>query len=101
VPEIIAAHGRRIDMLDVARMTGLVTFPSFHTVISLLLIAATWGVRWIGPAMLVANVALLASVPVYGSHHFVDMLGGAALTVLAIWLWRRVLMTPRRYPCTE
>lgn len=88
VPEIVAAHAGRIGVLDVSTMTGLVTFPSFHTAISLLIIVATWGLRWIGPVALVANIALLASVPVYGSHHFADMLGGAAITVLALWLWR-------------
>ncbi|HEX2885568.1 phosphatase PAP2 family protein [Vineibacter terrae] len=101
VPEIIAAHGGRVDPLDMVRMTGLVTFPSFHTVISLLLIVATWGIRWVGPVVILVNAALLAGVPVYGSHHFVDMLGGAALTALAVWLWRRLFVAPRRHPCTE
>ncbi len=88
IPEIIAAHEGRVGLLDVSKMTGLVTFPSFHTAISLLVIAATWGLRWIGPVALIANLALLASVPVYGSHHFIDMVGGTAITVLAMWLWR-------------
>lgn len=91
VPEIIAAHAGRIDMLDVSRMTGLVTFPSFHTAISLLVIGAAWGLRWIGPVALVANLALIASVPVFGSHHFIDVAAGIAMTVLAVWLWRRHL----------
>jgi hypothetical protein len=88
VSDIIAAHDRQVTTLDVSRMTGLVTFPSFHTAISLLLIAATWGLRWIGPVALLVNLALLAGVPVYGSHHFIDMIGGAVITVLALWLWR-------------
>ena len=88
VPEIIAAHEGRIGLLDVSKMTGLVAFPSFHTAISLLIIAATWSVRWVGPVALIANLALLVSVPVYGSHHFVDMVGGTAITALALWLWR-------------
>jgi len=91
IPEIIAAHGRQVDLLNVARVKGLVTFPSFHTAISLLLIIAMWRVGWVGWIVLVANVAVLVSVPVYGSHHFVDMLGGAVLTALAIWLWRTLL----------
>jgi hypothetical protein len=94
IPEIIAAHDGRIAVLDVSKMTGLVTFPSFHTAISLLVIVATWGLRWIGPLALIANLALLASVPVYGSHHFVDMVGGTVITALALWLWRTYSYKP-------
>jgi hypothetical protein len=89
VADIVAAHAGRIETLDVSRMTGLVTFPSFHTAISLLIIGAAWGLRWIGAVALGLNVVLIASVPVFGSHHFVDILAGAALTGVTLWLWRR------------
>lgn len=89
IKDILAAHAGETMVLDVSKLTGLVVCPSFHTVISLLIIVATWGVRFVGPLALVVNVALLAGVPVYGSHHFVDMIAGAALTVAVLWAWRR------------
>jgi hypothetical protein len=95
IDDIMAAHDGRIATLDVSRMTGLVTFPSFHTAISLLIITATWGVRGVGWLALVANVALIAGVPVFGSHHFIDIVGGALVTAIAVWLWRRHLAADR------
>ncbi|QQS14307.1 MAG: phosphatase PAP2 family protein [Rhodospirillales bacterium] len=89
IKDIVAAHAGETRTLDLSKLTGLVVCPSFHTTISLLIIAATWSVRFVGPMALAVNAALLAGVPVYGSHHFVDMLAGAALTVAVLWIWRR------------
>jgi PAP2 superfamily len=76
--------------LDAAKMTGIVGAPSFHTVMSLLTVRAVMGLRlWFWPVAL-WNVAVLASVPVFGGHHLADMLAGAAVAGLAVVIAERV-----------
>ncbi|MCW4461663.1 phosphatase PAP2 family protein [Sphingomonas sp. BT-65] len=70
--------------LGAAQISGLITFPSFHTAAAVLL---AWGFRRVpfaGPFFVLLNVAMIATVPLIGSHYFVDVLGGIAVALLAI-----------------
>ncbi|PXA91476.1 hypothetical protein DMC47_25540 [Nostoc sp. 3335mG] len=70
--------------LGVGQMAGLITFPSFHAAGAVLL---GWGFRripLIGIPFLLLNAAMLPTIPVVGSHYFVDVLGGVAVALLAI-----------------
>jgi membrane-associated phospholipid phosphatase len=69
-----------------SRMTGVVSFPSFHTSMAL---AYIWGFRRtgaIGWAVAALNLAMLCAIPWFGGHYLIDMIAGAAvmLTALAI-----------------
>ncbi len=71
-------------------MTGVVSFPSFHTAMAL---AYIWAFRGTGPAgwMIAAlNLVMLASVPFFGGHYLMDMIAGAATMLLALGLIRGV-----------
>ena len=68
-------------------MKGIVTFPSFHVVMALLLTHAFRGTRLMLPVAAL-NFMMLLSTPVYGGHYLVDMLSGAAIAVLAAALVR-------------
>jgi hypothetical protein len=89
----LLAHGP--DRIGPRAVKGLIGFPSFHTVMALLTI---WyarnlpGLRW---AALVLNVLVVASTPIHGGHHLVDLFGGAATACVAIWLSARILATAR------
>ena len=74
--------------LGVANLAGLVTFPSFHSAGAVLLAWGFRGLPVIGPVFLALNVAMILTVPVVGSHYFVDVLGGVAVAALAIWASR-------------
>lgn len=69
-----------------ANIKGLVGFPSFHAVETLLVV---WyarelkGIRW---ATIALNLGVLVSIPIQGGHHVVDIIGGFAVTVAAIAL---------------
>jgi len=90
-------EGLRSDALQIIRLDdlqGLITFPSFHTAGGLLLAWATFSipyVRWIGVAL---NTALIAATPVVGAHYFVDLLGGAAIAVISIFVARQFYPRP-------
>jgi hypothetical protein len=67
-----------------AHMTGVVSFPSFHTAMAL---AYVWSFRntgVIGWAMAALNLAMLAAIPWYGGHYLMDMLGGAVALGLSL-----------------
>jgi hypothetical protein len=55
---------------------GIITFPSYHTVVAVLAAWASWNMRWIGPANgAAAAVVILTTLPI-GGHHFVDLIAG-------------------------
>jgi hypothetical protein len=71
-------------VLSLSGIEGIITFPSMHTAIGVLLIWALWPVpvmRWISLGF---NLAMIATTPVDGSHYFVDVLAGAVLAIAAV-----------------
>jgi len=71
--------------LSKAPMMGLLTFPSFHTVMA---IQAVWGfwrvpvLRWVAVAF---NLLVWVGTLLHGSHHLVDTLAGAVVAVASIY----------------
>ncbi|MBV9747215.1 MAG: phosphatase PAP2 family protein [Acetobacteraceae bacterium] len=82
--------------LDLFELTGIVTFPSFHAASAALYAWAFWPVRWARPVGIAANVLMLAGTPIDGGHYFVDLIGGIAVTALAIAAARLASSTLRR-----
>jgi PAP2 superfamily len=63
---------------------GVITFPSLHAALAVILIAAFWPVpvvRWISA---VINSLMVAATPIDGSHYLVDVLAGIAIAVLCL-----------------
>jgi membrane-associated phospholipid phosphatase len=77
-------------VLDLSRMPGLVTFPSFHTAMGVVAIYCARGTRWLFGPMLVMNALMIAATPVFGSHYGIDVLAGAAVAIAAILVHRRL-----------
>lgn len=70
--------------LGPASVTGLVSFPSFHTAGAVLLF---WGFRRVpvvGPAFMALDVGVILTAPLIGSHYFSDIVGGLGIALLAI-----------------
>jgi hypothetical protein len=71
-------------LLDLNRLPGLVTFPSFHTALGVVVIyCARWN-PWLFGLSLSVNSVMIASTPLYGSHYLIDVIAGAAVAGLAI-----------------
>lgn len=69
-------------------MTGVVSFPSFHTTMALMFL---WGFRDTGPAGWIVsglNLLMLCSVPTFGGHYLADMIAGAAVMALSLAMVR-------------
>lgn len=81
-------HGDRV--VSLSMFTGMVAFPSYHSVIAIQFLWAGWGIprlRWFFVAM---NLAMLAAIPVAGNHYFVDVFAGAGVGIAAIWIAGRL-----------
>lgn len=79
--------------IDLARLSGIVTFPSYHATLAILMAWAAWPLRWLRLPNLAVHVPMfLAAVPI-GGHYGVDLIGGTAVAVVAIALATRG--TPR------
>lgn len=79
---------------------GLIAFPSYHAVLNTLIVLAFRGIWKFFWPLLVLNMTMLATAPVEGGHHFVDVIGGVivaiAATYLASRLQRRLSAAPAR-----
>jgi len=71
--------------LEPLQLSGLVTFPSFHTAGAIVIATAFLRTRWFWPSFAYAAV-MIAATPIFGSHYFCDLIAGAAVAagVLAV-----------------
>jgi membrane-associated phospholipid phosphatase len=65
---------------------GIVSFPSYHAAVAILLTAALRRHRWLFPAACVLNGLMLVSTLSTGGHYLVDVLAGACIA----WISQRV-----------
>ncbi|NIJ38002.1 membrane-associated phospholipid phosphatase [Sphingopyxis panaciterrae] len=84
-----AIRGRSELELVLAHLPGLVAFPSFHTVMGVILIYVSRRVPFIfGPALAI-NLIMIASTPLFGGHYLVDVIAGVATATGTIILYNR------------
>jgi hypothetical protein len=67
-----------------SRLTGVVSFPSFHTTMALLYIYGFRRAGAIGWVMAVLNVVMMPAIPFFGGHYLVDMLAGGAVAIASL-----------------
>jgi hypothetical protein len=74
----------KMHLVEIGKIKGIVTFPSFHAASAILFLWAFWPVRWMRPVAIVCNGLLLISTPIDGGHYFIDVIAGIAVAVLSI-----------------
>ncbi|UDL90313.1 phosphatase PAP2 family protein [Mesorhizobium sp. PAMC28654] len=92
-PIVNSAYGAELNRLlvegvqDISKLktTGLVGFPSFHTVMALISLIAVWPYLPMRLVLILINVALLPAILIHGGHNLMDVLGGILITVVS---WR-------------
>jgi hypothetical protein len=66
-------------ILDFRKIEGLVTFPSYHTVLAIITAYAVRGIRFFSlPAAILNGVVIVSTLP-EGGHFLVDVLAGAVV----------------------
>jgi hypothetical protein len=71
-----------------ANLTGVVSFPSFHTTMALLYIYGFSRAGAIGWAAAILNIVMLPAIPFFGGHYLVDMFAGAVVAAVSVAIVR-------------
>jgi hypothetical protein len=87
VNDLFALRDGSLRELNLTTMDGLITFPSFHVILSLLFIYVLRGMPILFPLGLLANIAVIVSTLTAGGHYLVDSLGALAVTVVSVALY--------------
>lgn len=69
---------------------GLITFPSFHTVLAVQSAWAFWRVRFLRWPALGFNFLVWLGTLLHGSHHLSDTIAGAAVALASLWIVHRL-----------
>jgi membrane-associated phospholipid phosphatase len=76
--------------IDVATLTGIVSFPSYHATSAVLLAYFLRGIRFVFPAAIVFNgVMVVAALPI-GGHYLTDVLAGLVVAAATIYAVERI-----------
>jgi membrane-associated phospholipid phosphatase len=89
--DILALRDGSLRHLELFKLTGIVSFPSFHAASAVLYMWALWPVRFFGGLAAALNLLMVASTPVIGAHYMIDVFGGVALAAISIVLGKYFL----------
>lgn len=74
-------------IVDIRHLEGVVTFPSFHAVMALVVACSFRDMRWLSGLIWVwSSLILLSTIPI-GGHYLVDLLAGAAVWIVFMALF--------------
>ena len=63
---------------------GIITFPSLHAALAVIIVAALWPVRLARWACVLLNAVVLAATPIEGSHYLADVLAGLVVAAVSL-----------------
>ena len=75
-----------VSIIKPSSLGGIVGFPSFHTVMALLIVWYAKEIRYAFFGFLTLNTLMMPATLLHGAHNLVDIFGGFAVAALAIWL---------------
>jgi hypothetical protein len=90
-PVFLGLRDGTFRMLMAVGAEGIITFPSLHSALAVILIAAFWPVpvlRWLAACI---NSLMLAATPVDGSHYLIDVLAGVGIAILCLFAARALV----------
>lgn len=76
--------------LQLLRLVGILTFPSFHAVSAVLYVWAFWPMSRLRWLVIPWNLVMIAATPLGGGHYFVDILAGVLVAAAAIFTALRI-----------
>lgn len=86
LPEFYAIRSGSM-VIDLAKVTGIIQFPSFHAALALILILSSRG-TFLFPIYIPLNVLMIISALTAGGHYLTDVAFGLAIVPVAILLLR-------------
>jgi membrane-associated phospholipid phosphatase len=77
---------------------GVITFPSLHAALAIIMIAALWPIATLRWPVLILNTVMLAATPIDGAHYLVDVLAGVVIAGGSLVAARAVVKRAGRAP---
>lgn len=78
-----AVRNGTLRVLDPNVLTGILTFPSYHTLLAILVVLAFRGLPRVFPVVVAFQLAIVLATRGVGGHYFADIAAGAAIAFLA------------------
>jgi len=90
----------RLEVFDLAKLEGIISFPSFHTVLAILTAWALAPLRWVGGLAIGLNGLVILSTVPQGGHYLADIIAGSliAFACIAAGMSARIAAVPRGLP---
>lgn len=84
--DFLAVRSGSMAVLDLTKMQGIITFPSYHAALALVALWAFWnsGMRWLRWPGTLLGLVTIAATPVEGGHYFIDVIGGLTIAAASI-----------------
>jgi hypothetical protein len=93
LPDFYAIRSGSMHVIDLAKVTGIIQFPSFHAALALILILLSRG-TFLFPVYLPLNVLMIFSALTAGGHYLTDVAFGLATVPVAVLVLRLTGRTP-------
>jgi len=81
---LVTIRNGSLTRFALADLTGIVAFPSFHTVLAILLVYVHRPPLRSFVPVAILNAIMLVAIPFAGHHYLVDMIAGAAVVAVSI-----------------
>lgn len=94
IRQLMSLRGADPITLHSSALTGLSTFPSFHTAAGILIVYACRGNSFRLAVGATYSTIMIASTPLFGGHYFVDLIAGTILAIATIAVWRSIAVKP-------
>jgi len=86
----LGVRNGHVTVLNASTITGIISFPSFHTASAAILIYSARAMKWLLAVIVPLNVlVILATVPC-GGHYLVDTIAGLAVAAISILIVRNM-----------
>ncbi|WP_175031063.1 phosphatase PAP2 family protein [Burkholderia lata] len=88
VRDFVLLRGGAMKSINPLEVQGLVSMPSFHTMMAMFLVYSMRNIRLVLPAVIVLNVIMIASTITVGGHYLADVLAGIVCGAVVILVVR-------------
>ncbi|VWD15166.1 phosphatase PAP2 family protein [Burkholderia contaminans] len=88
VQDYVLLRSGAMPVINPYAVQGLVSMPSYHTMLAIFFAYSVRHVRFVFPAAVILNVVMIASTITVGGHYLADVLAGIACGFAVIWAVR-------------
>jgi hypothetical protein len=84
LPHLLALREGTTSFFSVNEFQGIITMPSYHTVLAILIIYIYRGCGRLFTVALLLNGVMLLSLPSEGGHYLIDLIAGGAIAAVTV-----------------